>query len=139
MADSDDLEARLRKSADQAGERYPDTDAMYEAADTIAAHRAEIARLQDTLDTERYKVALGVQAIRKAVEGRQWLSEGGRGSYTYDDERYQQEFGAALDEISAALKPLRSIARDWSDCPTDPLRVAANRKAALKEADNEAG
>jgi hypothetical protein len=88
-------------------------------------------RLRDLLDTERYKVAIGVQAIRKALDGRRWLSEAGRGSYTYDDERYQQEFGAAIDEIDAALEPLRQIAGDWSDCPTDPLRVAANRTAAL--------
>jgi hypothetical protein len=87
--------------------------------------------LEDKLDTERYKVAISVQAIRKALDGRRWLSEAGRGSYTYDDERYQQEFGAALDEIDAALEPLRQIARDLSDCPTDPLRVAANRSAAL--------
>ena len=96
----------------------------------LIAQAREAEKLRDKLDTERYKVAYGVQAVRKAIEGRQWLSEPGRGSYTYDDERYQQEFGAALDEISTALKPLQMIARDWTDCPTDPLRVTANREAA---------
>lgn len=90
-----------------------------------------LERLRDTLDTERYKVAIGVAAIRKALDSRRWLSEPGRGSYAWDDERYQQEFGAAIDEINEALKPLRAIAGDWSDCPTDPLRVAANRARAL--------
>jgi hypothetical protein len=94
-----------------------------------------VERLEDLLDTERYKVAIGVQAIARAVQGRQWLSQPGRGSYVYDDERYQQEFGAALDEIMTALKPLQAIAQDWSDCPRDPLRVAANRAAALKPGD----
>ena len=93
--------------------------------------RADNERLRDILDTERYKVAIGVQAIARAVQGRQWLSQPGRGSYAWDDERYQQEFGHALDEITAALRPLRAIAQDWSDCPRDPLRVEANRQAAI--------
>ena len=97
-----------------------------------AALKAEVARLRNILDTERYKVAIGVQSVARAVQGRQWLCEPGRGCYTYDDERYQEEFGAALIEIDAALAPLRAIARDWSDCPTDPLDVAANRRAALE-------
>jgi hypothetical protein len=29
------------------------------------------------------------------------------------------------------LKPLQALAQDWSDCPRDPLRVAANRDAAI--------
>jgi hypothetical protein len=89
-------------------------------------------RMSDVLDVERYKVAIGVQAIARAVQGRQWLSQPGRGSYAWDDERYQQEFGAALDEILEALKPLQAIAQDWSYCPRDPLRVEANRQAALR-------
>lgn len=105
------------------------------SADARNLHQDAVAglveALEDKLDTERYKVAIGVQAILRAVQGRKWLSEPGRGSYTYDDERYQAEFGAALDEIETALDPLRKIARDWSDCPRDPLRVAANRAAAL--------
>lgn len=104
----------------------------------IIEQRAEIERLRDILDTERYKVAIGVSEISQAVRGRQWLSEPGRGPYVYDDERYQAEFGAALDEINAALNPLRAIARDWSDCPRDPLRVAANRTAALNPTGQQA-
>lgn len=92
---------------------------------------ATIERIRDVLDTERYKIAIALQGIKRAIDGRRWLSEPGRGSYTYDDERYQTEFGAALDEIATALEPLRKIAGDWSDCPRDPLRVAANRSAAL--------
>ncbi len=91
---------------------------------------SEIARLRNVLDTERYKVAIGIQAVAKAVQGRQWLSEPGRGCYSYDDDRYQAEFGGALKEIDEALAPLRVVARDWSDCPKDPIQVAANRRAA---------
>ena len=103
-----------------------------ENAPTSVEQAVAAETLQDVLDQERYKVALALQDIRKAIDGRRWLSEGGRGSYTYDDERYQQEFGAALDEIAVALEPLRKIAGDWSNCPTDPLRVAANRSAAIR-------
>jgi hypothetical protein len=99
--------------------------------DALREALRENERLRDILDTERYKVAIGVQVIRKAVDGRRWLSEAGRGSYAYDDDRYQQEFGEALGEIDAALEPLRTIAGDWTDCPRDPLRVAANRDRAL--------
>jgi septal ring factor EnvC (AmiA/AmiB activator) len=120
------------------GYRYINPDGP-EAADRLASQQSELSALRqqaeamaDKLDTERYKVASALQQIRKAIGGRQWLSEGGRGSYTYDDERYQQEFGAALTEIEAALEPLRAIAADWLGCPTDPLRVAANREAALQ-------
>lgn len=104
------------------------------AWNTRIAHQPDSAladELRDILDVERYKVAIALQEISKSINGRKWLSEPGRGSYTYDDERYQQEFGAALDEINAALEPLRKIAGDWSNCPTDPLRVATNRLTAL--------
>lgn len=95
--------------------------------------RAEklLADIRNKLDTERYKVAYCLQEMRKAIDRRRWLSEPGRGSYTYDDERYQQEFGEALNELNAALDPMRKIASDWSDCPTDPLLIAGNRAAAL--------
>jgi hypothetical protein len=99
-----------------------------------ATAQAEVARLRNLLDIERYKVAIGIQSVAKVVQGRQWLSEPGRGCYLYDDERYQAEFGGALKEIDEALAPLRAIARDWSDCPKDPLQVAANRRTALGDA-----
>lgn len=122
MVGQENLAAALRTQAEQSSERE-------------AKLTAEIERLRDILDTERYKVAAGLQAIVRAVQGRKWLSEPGRGSYTYDDHRYQQEFGAALDEIDTALAPLRRIAADWSDCPRDELRVAANRARALGGSD----
>lgn len=101
-----------------------------EAAARIASLEAEVARLEDVIDVDRYKVAIGVENITKAINGRRWLSEGGRGPYAWDDERYQQEFGGALNEIDTALDTLRTVSRDWSDSPRDPLRVAKNRATA---------
>ncbi len=96
----------------------------------LAALAQRVEALEDILDTERYKVAICLQGIARAIQGRYWLSQPGRGSYAWDDDRYQQEFGAALAEIETAMKPLYAISQDWSDCPRDPLRVAANRDRA---------
>jgi hypothetical protein len=96
----------------------------------VVALEQENERLRDTLDVDRYRVAIGIEGVRKAVDARRWLGEAGRGPYAWDDERYQQEFGAAIEEIDASLEPLKKVAGDWSDCPTDPLRVAANRDKA---------
>lgn len=112
-----------------------DDTAIAELQAQVEAMREANSRLSDILDTERYKVAIALGTLKKAIDGRRWLSEPGRGSYTYDDERYQQEFGGALEEINAALNPLRAIATDWSDCPRDPIRVEANRRAALQPKD----
>jgi len=112
-------------------EQRPATPAEYDLGFQTRNAREDAKKLQDLLDIERYKVAIGVNLILKAVQSRMWLSEPGRGSFVWDDETYQAEFGAAIDEITTALKPLQTIARDWSHCPTDPLRVAANRAAAI--------
>jgi hypothetical protein len=129
----DDLKERLMRKAEHKSEvqHMPESSTLEgKALAYIEALEQRVSELEDLLDTERYKVAIGVQAITRAVQGRQWLSQPGRGSYAYNDERYQQEFGAALDEILAALKPLRAIAQDWSNSPHIPLRVEANRQAA---------
>ncbi len=68
------------------------------------------------LERERTLVAEGVTAIKKAIDGREWLTEG-RGSYEWDDDRWHSEFAAAISEILTALKPLEKVAADWSNCP----------------------
>lgn len=89
--------------------------------------RAEVERLRAVIERERSNVADGIAAMMAAIASRAWLGEPGRGSYAWDDERYQREFGAALEEIEAALEPLRRIATDWGDCPTKPEEIAAAR------------
>jgi len=68
------------------------------------------------LERERTLVAEGVTAVKKAISEREWLTEG-RGSYEWDDDRWHSEFGAAINEILVALKPLERVAADWSNCP----------------------
>ena len=53
--------------------------------------------------------------------------EEGRGSYEWDDARYQKEFTTAVQEIKAALHPLAKIAANWQDCPRAGAEVAQAR------------
>jgi dUTP pyrophosphatase len=101
-----------------------------DTAGLLRAARADLER-------DRSIVAVGVERITKAIEGRMWLREAGRGSYAYNDDRYQLEFGGALDEIEVALAPLRKVARDWSNCSTDAAEIKAAREAALRVLKNK--
>lgn len=54
--------------------------------------------LKKALDRDKTGLAAALAAIREEVKGRRWICEG-RGPYTYDDDRYRQETGFALDAI----------------------------------------
>lgn len=97
----------------------------------ITALEAEIKRLGNRLEYDRSEVAGGIAAVENAIKGREWLREG-RGCYEYDDDRWKDEFGGALDEIREALQPLRRIAKDWSDCPTEPDDIKQARISELE-------
>ncbi len=94
----------------------------------------ETARLMHVIDRDRYAAAIVLNNIKKVLAGYSWLSEAGRGSYAYDDERYQREFGDALEAIEAALTPLGRLAFDKTDCTTDPDKVHAARQAGVERA-----
>lgn len=84
--------------------------------------RVEVAdeenkRLRGIIERDRSMVALHLEAIKRAIAGRRWLSEPGRGSFDYDDEQYQKEFGIALLEIEKPVDELKRIAADLSDSP----------------------
>jgi len=91
----------------------------------------EVARLTHFIDRDRYAAAIVLNNIKKVLAGYSWLSEAGRGPYAYDDERYQREFGDALEAIEAALTPLGNLAFDKTDCTTDPALVRAAREAGV--------
>jgi 8-oxo-dGTP diphosphatase len=102
-----------------------------ETAFAEAYARAAVEDLQGALERERCLVADGITAIRKAVEGRDWLTEG-RGPYAWNDDRWHFEFTAASQEILAALEPLKKVATDWHMCPTDAEAVKKARAALLE-------
>jgi alkanesulfonate monooxygenase SsuD/methylene tetrahydromethanopterin reductase-like flavin-dependent oxidoreductase (luciferase family) len=79
---------------------------------------AEVDRLMGVVERDRTKTAESISTLRGIVAGRSWLGEG-RGSYEWDDDKYQEEFRGMIAEFMSALDPLRSLAADWSDCPKD--------------------
>lgn len=95
--------------------------------DTLAA---QLAAAQAALERDRTKVAETINAVHSEISGRQWLLTG-RGPYEWDDDRYRSEFADALKSIREPINSLRSIARDWSNCPTDPETI---KKARHQEA-----
>ena len=85
------------------------------------------------LERERTLVAEGVTAVKKAIQSREWLTEG-RGSYEWDDDRWHGEFAAAISEILTALEPLEKVAADWSNCPKTWDEVQKARASATAAA-----
>lgn len=75
---------------------------------------------------DRAAVADALGKIKSAIGSRAWMRES-RGSYAWDDTHYQQEFGAALDQISEAADALRPIAANWSNCPNRWEEIQAAR------------
>jgi hypothetical protein len=52
----------------------------------------------------------------------------GRGPYEWDDDRYRDEFHRAATDLHAAIEPLRTLARDLTDCPPTQAEVDAARR-----------
>lgn len=93
----------------------------------------EIARLRRVIERDRAAVCISFNDLRRRMASYWHLREFGRGPYAWDDDRYQLEFGQALDHFVAGLEALRSIARDWSDCPTDPEEIRAARAGIIRK------
>ena len=97
------------------------------------------AELQEALESDRINVIEGVNRLTKEIESRAWLATGSRGSYEWDDARYQQEFRDAAEAILKALEPLKKIGADLSNCPADAkrslerMRAEAGRERAVRE------
>lgn len=77
--------------------------------------RAEVERLRAALDRDKTGLAAALAEITAEVKGRRWICQG-RGSYTYDDDRYRREAGFAFDAIEkiavAALSASGKLAHD---------------------------
>ncbi|NEI71068.1 hypothetical protein GR212_15925 [Rhizobium lusitanum] len=96
----------------------------------------EIKELQEQLrsarwanERDRSTVCDQVNIIKDEIARRSWLCSS-RGSYEWDDERYQQEFSAALEVIGSAVEKLSSIASDWSHCPETDAEIQAARASS---------
>lgn len=93
------------------------------------AARQYVDRLQAIIERDRTQVARAIVVVRNAIRAHEWLKLG-RGSYEYNDDRWRDEFGAALDEIEAAMAPLRAVAANLNDSPTSAEAIAAARALA---------
>ncbi len=78
------------------------------------------------IERDRSTVADGINGVLEAIRQHEWLRLG-RGSYEYNDDRWKDEFGEAIDGVMTALGPLKKVAGDLSNCPTDPAEIEAAR------------
>ena len=93
----------------------------------VEASEAEVGRLRDKLESDRAIVCDGLHEIGDAIKSVEWLRLG-RGSYEWDDDRWKDEFGTAIDAIFVSLDPLRRVAGDWTDCSRDPRDIKRARE-----------
>lgn len=98
----------------------------------LATVKAELDAAQGAIESDRTKLAGILTALDRCLGSRFWLTEG-RGSYEWDDDRYREEFKFAVGEILEALKPLRSMAADWSNSPRTAVEIAAARVDLLQK------
>jgi hypothetical protein len=105
-----------------------------DTTDWPPAARRYVARLQAIIERDRTAVARGTVAVRNAIKAREWLRLG-RGSYEYDDDRWRDEFGAALEEIEEAMEPLRAVAANLNKSPIEANDVADARLIPMSEPD----
>ncbi len=94
---------------------------------TDTARAGEVERLQAVIERDRSTVCQAMNEMEVRFNHYSHLAEFGRGSYSWDDDRYVKEFGDALEHFREGMTPFRKIARDWSDCPTDPEKIKAAR------------
>lgn len=70
--------------------------------------KMENEHLKDVLHTDQTGLAAGLAEVNKIVERYRWVTEG-RGPYAWNDDKYKEEMGNMLDNISeAATKALNS-------------------------------
>ncbi len=110
LAGSDARAKLLLRAKDQWADR------ARAAEDQLAALREALQQAQAVNERDRTKVSQALAAVDAAITARDWLREG-RGPYEWDDDRYRDEFGAAVEEIKAALEALRGVAQDFAHCP----------------------
>lgn len=106
-----------------------------------ASGETEATRLMRVIERDRSAVAAATANIKRTIASYEWLCEPGKGSYAYDDDRWRSEFGDAIRLIRDGLVPLKRIAADLSDSPTDwaeVQRARANTADSPASGDREA-
>lgn len=114
---------------------YIREDKAISALAEVKGLREEVEKLRVAIETDRAKLAIGIQKMDGVIAGREWMIEG-RGPYEWDDENYQKEFQSACSDIHASMKSLRQISNDWTNCSNDDEIITfarAKARQALKD------
>ena len=90
----------------------------------IARLEIELAAAQRQIEADRTAVIESVNALKGVVYSRLPLADG-RGSYKWDDDRYQKEFHDAATAILTALEPLQKLGADLTPCPQTGAEVVS--------------
>jgi hypothetical protein len=64
----------------------------------LAASEAEVLRVRELINRDRTGLAEAIDKMVKEARSRLWVVDG-RGSYSWDDDRYRREAGLALRAI----------------------------------------
>jgi hypothetical protein len=98
------------------------------AAAVPAGGDAEVVRLRAVIERDRTLFAECVERMRTTIGVHWWMVES-RGSYEWDDKKYQDEFGDALERIKAEVEKIAQRAGDLSDSPRTDAELKAARAA----------
>ena len=133
------LRARLEHTFDYAtqGAEWQNDALCQEAATALERVVRERDEALATLEHDRAKVITACNEFSDAFARRKWLLES-RGPYEWDDDRYRDEFSAALAELSEPVERMRVIGKDWSNCPTNHdeiMRARQDWKARAESAE----
>lgn len=131
------LEAKVAELERENHDRMKAADAkIAEQAPTIERLTQERDDARAANECDRTTLHRMVHEIDSEIKGRMWLIEG-RGSYEWDDDRYRQEFGWAVQALEAKMESLRRIAGNLKNCPNTQAGVDAalskQEPAAAKE------
>jgi hypothetical protein len=90
--------------------RRVDVDALLRQSSALSdAQQQEIERLRGVLEADATDLWRITNAIKDEIRARDWVTES-RGSYEWDDERYQQETHEAFNAIRKMIEPVQRAA-----------------------------
>lgn len=102
-----------------ADELSPTRDEARSLLSEVERQDKEIERIKDALHDDASGLVAALAEVRAAAQSRMWIVEG-RGSYSWNDDRYRREAGYALKEIiqrcTDALRESGNLAHGEDGC-----------------------
>lgn len=75
----------------------------------VEAAEAKVTALRDALEADVTDLWQVTNAIKAAIDARDWITQG-RGPYAWDDDRYKEEAGRAFQDILALILDTQILA-----------------------------